>query len=180
MLDKYRAAEAADFLDATLSLDFGLYLPDTLMPKVDIASMAYSLEARSPFLDHHFMEFAAQIPSDLKLKDGREGKYILKKAVEPYLPQDVIYRPKMGFGVPLDHWFRHELKDMAFDILLSKRALERGYFKRDYIEQMLQRHQRGEQWQYLIWNLLMLELWHLMFIDGTLSPPSGALCSRAC
>ena len=180
MLDKYRAAEAADFLDATLSLDFGLYLPDTLMPKVDIASMAYSLEARSPFLDHTFMEFAARIPSDLKLKDGREGKYILKKAVEPYLPRDLIYRPKMGFGVPLDHWFRHELKDMAFDTLLSKRALERGYFKRDYIEQMLQRHQRGEQWQYLIWNLLMLELWHLMFIDETLSPPAGSLCFHEC
>ena len=180
MLDKYQAAEAADFLDATLSLDFGLYLPDTLMPKVDIASMAYSLEARSPFLDHPFMEFAARIPSDLKLKDGREGKFILKKAVEPYLPRDVIYRPKMGFGVPLDHWFRHELKDMAFDILLSKRALERGYFKGAYIEQMLQRHQRGEQWQYLIWNLLMLELWHLMFIDGTLSPPAGGLCFHEC
>ena len=180
MLDKYRSAEATDFLDATLSLDFGLYLPDTLMPKVDIASMAYSLEARSPLLDHHFMEFVARIPSNLKLKDGQEGKYIFKKAVEPYLPREVIYRPKMGFGVPIDHWFRNELKDMVFDTLLSTRALERGYFRKSYIEHMLQRHQQGEQWQYLIWNLLMLELWHLMFIDGTLSPPSGALCSPAC
>jgi asparagine synthase (glutamine-hydrolysing) len=142
--------------------------------------MAYSLEARSPFLDHTFMEFVARIPSRLKLKDGREGKFILKKAVEPYLPREVINRTKMGFGVPIDHWFRNELKDMVFDTLLSTRALERGYFRKKYIEQMLQRHLQGEQWQYLIWNLLMLELWHLMFIDRTLSPPSGVLCSPVC
>lgn len=180
MLDKYRSAEAADFLDATLSVDFGLYLPDTLMPKVDIASMAYSLEARSPLLDHLFMEFVARIPADLKLKNGQQGKYIFKKAVAPYLPREIINRPKMGFGVPIDHWFRNELRDLVFDTLLSTRAIKRGYFRKSYIEHMLQRHQQGEQWQYLIWNLLMLELWHLMFIDGTFSPPAGVLCFPAC
>jgi asparagine synthase (glutamine-hydrolysing) len=176
MLDKYRLAGTKDYLDATLSLDCGLYLPDTLMTKVDIASMAHSLEARSPFLDHQFMEFVARIPSNLKLKDGWEGKYILKKSVEPYLPNEVIYRKKMGFGVPIDHWFRSELKEMVYDILLSRKAIERGYFRKDYIENMLNRHQQGECWQYLIWNLLMLELWHLMFIDGSLSPP---LCEES-
>ena len=172
MLDKYLHSNADDFLDATLGLDFELYLPDTLMTKVDIASMAHSLEARSPFLDHEFMEFAAKIPPDLKLKRGREGKYILKRAVEPYLPHDVIYRNKMGFGVPIDHWFRGELKGMAYDVLLSRRAIERGYFRRDYIEGMLDRHQKGAKWHYHIWNLLMLEFWHLMFIDGVPSPPT--------
>lgn len=171
MLEKYRQSDAENFLDATLDVDLGFYLPDTLMTKTDIASMAHSLEARAPMLDHHFLEFTASIPPELKLKGGMEGKYILKKAAEPFLPREVIYRKKMGFGVPIDHWFRHELKDMAYDVLLSKRAIQRGYFKRDYIEKMLNRHQAGESWQYLIWNLLMLELWHLMFIDQGISIP---------
>ncbi|MEN8261088.1 MAG: asparagine synthase (glutamine-hydrolyzing) [Pseudomonadota bacterium] len=171
MLDKYRQSDGPDFLDTTLDLDFSLYLPDTLMTKTDIAAMIHSLEARSPMLDHHFIEFVAGIPSRLKLKDGVTGKYIFKKAVETYLPPDVIYRKKMGFGVPIDHWFRNELKGMVYDVLLSRRAIERGYFRRQYVEEMLNRHQQGESWQYLIWNLLMLELWHLMFIDKELSPP---------
>jgi asparagine synthase (glutamine-hydrolysing) len=172
MLDKYRQSDAAAFLDATLYVDFNLYLPDTLMTKTDIAGMTHSLEARMPILDHHFIEFVATIPPELKLKDGTISKYIFKKAVEPYLPQEVIYRPKMGFGVPTDHWFRNELKDMTYDILLSQRALERGYFQKTYVQSMLDRHQNGENWQYLIWNLLMLEMWHLMFIDKTLAPPA--------
>lgn len=172
MLDKYRQAGKLSYLDATLYLDLNLYLPDTLMTKTDIASMAASLETRMPFLDHKFLEFAARIPGDLKLKDGRVGKYILKKAVEPYLPEQVIQRPKMGFAVPLDHWLRGELKAFAYDTLLSERAIQRGYFQRWYVEFMLERHQAGENWQYLIWNLLMLELWHQMFIDQSLSPPS--------
>jgi len=172
MLEKYRQSDAGCFLDATLDVDLGLYLPDTLMTKTDIAAMASSLEVRAPMLDHEFLEFTARIPPELKLKDGTESKYILKKAAEPYLPNDVIYRKKMGFGVPIDHWFRNELRNMVHDTLLSQRAIERGYFQREYIENILARHQSGETWQYLIWNLLMLELWHLMFIDGTLKPPS--------
>jgi asparagine synthase (glutamine-hydrolysing) len=172
MLERYRNSDAGDFLDATLGLDLSLYLPDTLMTKVDIASMAHSLEARAPMLDHLFLEFAATIPSELKLKDG-ESKYIFKKAVEAYLPKEVIYRKKMGFGVPLDHWFRHELKEMLSDVLLSQRALGRGYFQPDYIRNMIERHQQGENWQYLLWNLLMLELWHLMFIDKEMPYPSA-------
>ena len=179
MLDKYRQSDGPDFLDSTLDLDFGLYLPDTLMTKTDIASMAHSLEVRAPLLDHRFLEFVATIPSSLKLKDGAIGKYIFKKAVEPYLPEEVIYRKKMGFGVPIDHWFRHELRDLVRDTLLSDRAIGRGYFRRDYVEEMLDRHQHtGESWQYLIWNLLMLEFWHLMFIDGSLSPPQADVRGR--
>ena len=178
LLEKYAQSDATHFLDATLDVDLGLYLPDTLMTKVDIASMAHSLETRAPLLDHCFLEFVASIPSDLKLKDGVTSKYIFKKALEPYLPAAVISRPKMGFGVPIDHWFRHELKDMVYDVLLSRRAMERGYFQRQYIETLLTRHQRGESWQYLIWNLLMLELWHQMFIDEVLAPPSVPLEAR--
>ena len=175
MLDKYRQSDATNFLDSTLYLDLNLYLPDTLMTKTDIAGMTHSLEARMPILDHLFMEFVATIPPELKLKDGTISKYIFKKAVEPYLPHEVIYRSKMGFGVPTDHWFRHELKEMVYDILLSQRALARGYFNRDYVQSLLDRHQSGENWQYFIWNLLMLEMWHLMFIDQTLAYPTKSV-----
>ena len=174
MLDRMRRSDATDLLDSLLSLDFDLYLPDTLMTKVDIASMANSLEARSPLLDHEFMGFAARIPSNLKLSGG-ESKCILKDAIREHVPQEVLHRGKMGFGVPIDHWFRGDLREMTRDILLSRRAVERGYFRKEYIEGMLDRHQRGEDWHFLIWNLFMLELWHLMFVDGTLSPPSGSI-----
>src|SRR5258706_8511929 len=179
MLDKYRQSDATNFLDSTLYLDFNLYLPDTLMTKTDIAGMANSLEARMPLLDHLFMEFVATIPPELKLKDGTISKYIFKKAVEPYLPHDVIYRPKMGFGVPIDHWFRDELKQMTYDTLLSQRAIQRGYFNREYVRSLLDRHQKGENMQYLIWNVLMLEMWHLMFIDRTLTPPSASVLAES-
>jgi asparagine synthase (glutamine-hydrolysing) len=172
MVGKYRSSDAPSFLDALLNLDLELYLPDTLMVKVDIASMAHSLEARAPMLDHHFLEFVAKIPADLKLKQGKESKYIFKKAAEPFLPGEIIYRPKMGFGVPTDHWFRDELKDMVHDTLLSPKAIGRGYFRRQYLERIVTEHENSERnWQYVIWNLLMLELWHQMFIDQTLTPP---------
>jgi len=171
MLDKYADSDASHFLNATLNVDLSFYLPDTLMTKTDIASMAHSLETRAPMLDHPFLEFAARIPPEAKQKQGTIGKYILKKAAEPYLPAEIIHRKKMGFGVPIDHWFRNELREMTRDTLLSQKALDRGYFRREYIEMMLENHQKGESWQYLIWNLLMLELWHQMFIDHAALPP---------
>lgn len=174
LLEKYRGSDARAFVDALLNLDLEFYLPDTLMPKVDVASMAHSLEARAPMLDHHFLEFTAKIPVNLKLKNGNLSKYIFKKAAEPFLPGEIIYRPKMGFAVPTDHWFRNELKEMVFDTLLSPRALGRGYFRKEAVEQILTQHQTPDfNWQYLIWNMLMLELWHQMFIDKTLPPPVG-------
>ena len=136
IFEKYREAEADNFLDKTLYADVMMYLPDDLLVKVDVASMANSLEARSPFLDHEFMEFVARIPADLKLK-GRETKYILKEALKGILPDEVLFRNKMGFGVPIDHWFRNELKDMAYDVILSERAIARGYFKKEAIKKSL-------------------------------------------
>lgn len=166
LLDKYSDAEADNFLDKTLYADVMMYLPDDLLVKVDVASMANSLEARSPFLDHEFMEFVAKIPAELKLR-GRKTKYILKDTLKGILPDEVLFREKMGFGVPIDHWFRNELKEMAYDILLSDRAVQRGYFKKDAVKKILDEH-TSEKWNWHnhIWNLLMLELWHRMFIDG--------------
>ena len=166
LLASYRESDAPDFGDATLGVDAGLYLPDDLLVKVDIASMAHSLEARSPFLDHEFMEFAATIPFELKVR-GRVKKYILKRALAGLLPDQILHRPKMGFGVPIDHWLRHELRDMAYDTLLSTQAVGRGYFRPDFVRRMLDEHvQRKAGWHYLLWTLLMLELWHRTYIDG--------------
>jgi asparagine synthase (glutamine-hydrolysing) len=166
LLAAYRESDAPDFGDATLGVDAGLYLPDDLLVKVDIASMAHSLEARSPFLDHEFMEFAATIPFELKVR-GRVKKYILKRALAGLLPERILHRPKMGFGVPIDHWLRHELREVAYETLLGSRAASRGYFQVRTVRRMLDEHMQGKAgWHYLLWNLLMLELWHQTYIDG--------------
>jgi len=169
----FAESDAPDLVDAALDVDVNSYLPDDLLVKVDIASMAHSLEARSPMLDHEFMEFCASLPSRMKLR-GRVTKHVLKRAVADLLPPEILNRPKMGFGVPLDHWFRDELADMTRETLLSARALERGYFRHEVVEQLLDEHIHGvRSWHFQLWNLLMLELWHRMFIDARpLSHPS--------
>lgn len=165
LFDAYDEAEACDPIDVHLAVDVATYLPDDLLVKVDIASMAHSLEARSPMVDHVFMEFAASIPAGMKLR-GRTRKYILRQAVSDLLPQAVIDRPKMGFGVPIDRWFRRELREMAYDTL-SQRSLNRDLFREDVIRKMLDEHVRGgAEWHPQLWSLLVLELWFQRFIDG--------------
>ena len=132
---------------------------------MDIATMANSLEARVPFLDHHFMEFVAGIPSQLKLK-GFKSKFILKKAFRDFLPEAIFKRRKMGFGVPLSRWFRNELKNYVYEILLDPRTLNRGYFRRDGIERLLNDHIAARyDHSSKIWALLFLEIWFRVFID---------------
>jgi asparagine synthase (glutamine-hydrolysing) len=161
----YAKADGKDFLDRTLFVDVMSYLPEDLLVKVDIASMANSLEARSPFLDHTLMEFAASLPSHLKL-NGMVTKYLLKQSCKGVLPEKILRRKKMGFGVPLDRWFRQELKEMAFDTLLSPSTLQRGYFQKKSLERLLKEHiTLKADHSYRIWALLFLELWHRMFID---------------
>jgi asparagine synthase (glutamine-hydrolysing) len=170
----YKKADAEKFIDKTLFVDVMSYLPEDLLVKVDIASMANSLEARSPFLDHKVMEFAASLPADLKLR-GMETKYLLKHTFADMIPPEIVQRRKMGFGVPLDVWFRKDLKEMAYDLLLDKRCTERGYFKKEALQRLLDEHV-SEQYDhsYRIWALLFLELWHTMFIDGEMNPPINA------
>jgi asparagine synthase (glutamine-hydrolysing) len=127
--------------------------------------MAHGLESRSPLLDHVFMEWAMAIPQSVKMAGG-VTKALFKKAMEPYLPHELLYRPKMGFGAPVDHWLRAELKEMAYDVLLSQSAAARDIFRRDYIEELLNEHMSGEyNHQYRLWALLMLELWFRMWVD---------------
>ena len=148
------------------------------MVKVDVASMAHGLEARSPFLDHVFMEWAAELPEQLKMAHGRT-KALFKSAMEPYLPNELLYRPKMGFGCPVDHWFRSELKEFAHETLLSQSARERGLFRPAYVRRLLEEHCAFTQDHHTrLWALLMLELWFQMWIDALTEPgafhPPGA------
>lgn len=154
--------------------DIHTYLPDDLLVKVDIASMAHGLEARSPLLDHKLMEWAARIPAAQKMEGG-VTKSILKSALEPFLPNDILYRPKMGFGVPIDEWLKGELKAFAYDTLLSAQARQRGLITPSYVKSMLDEHCGGIRLHHTrLWALLMLELWFQMWIDPAevpLSPP---------
>ncbi|HEV8590703.1 MAG TPA: asparagine synthase (glutamine-hydrolyzing) [Pyrinomonadaceae bacterium] len=165
-MDRWFAkANSSGILDATLLNDLMTYLPNDLLVKVDIASMANSLEARSPFLDHKVIEFAASLPEQMKMRRF-ETKSLLKKVAARLVPAEVIYRRKMGFGVPVGKWFRGEMKDFVRGVLLSEKALERGIAKREMLEQYVNEHTSGTRdHAFQIWTLLMLELWFQKFID---------------
>lgn len=162
----FEQCASPDIVDKVMCADIHTNLLDDLLVKMDIATMANSLEGRSPFLDHKMMEFAAGIPSNFKIK-GTKLKYILKKALNKALPQEILSRGKMGFGVPIDKWFRNELKDYSYGILMSEKCIKRGYFKKEELSRILDAHCSGKANNgSRIWSLLNLELWHRIFIDG--------------
>ncbi|MGH9970069.1 MAG: asparagine synthase (glutamine-hydrolyzing) [Pyrinomonadaceae bacterium] len=155
----------AGIVDASLLADIMTYLPNDLLVKVDIASMAVSLEARSPFLDHHVIEFAASLPENLKLR-GLTTKYLLKRMLKKLLPAENLGRRKMGFGVPIGHWFRGRLQPFLRETLLSEKALNRGLFKPLEVKRLVELHTSSERdYSHQLWTLLMLELWFERFID---------------
>jgi len=163
--DALRQSDGGSPAETASHADVLMYLPDDLLVKMDIASMAHSLEVRSPLLDHHVLEFAASLPAGLKLR-GLVQKYLLKRVMRDALPESILSRRKMGFGVPIDSWFRHELRDLASDTLLGSRAMARGYFRRVEVQRLLDEHVAGTAHHHAqLWSLLMLELWHRMFID---------------
>lgn len=138
-------------------LDMKTYLVGDILTKVDRASMAHSLEVRVPLLDHEFMEWASGLPSSIKLK-GQEGKYVLKKSLEPHLPHDVLYRAKMGFGVPLANWFRGPLKDRLRNTISEGGLAETGLFNQPYLEQLVSQHLSGvRDHSAVLWSLMMFE-----------------------
>jgi asparagine synthase (glutamine-hydrolysing) len=140
-------------------LDALTYLPDDILVKVDRASMVSSLETRAPFLDHKLIEYVWKIPHGLKFKNG-EGKWILKKILNQYVPSNLTERPKMGFGIPLDTWLRGSLRDWAENLLDEKRLKHEGYFAVKLIRDKWEEHLSGKQnWQYLLWNVLMFQAW---------------------
>lgn len=166
-LQGYRAAETFNYhasrspTDDPLSLiqylDMKTYLVGDILTKVDRASMAHSLEVRVPLLDHKFVEWISGLPVDFKLR-GQEGKYILKKALEPHLSQEVLYRPKMGFGVPLGKWFRGPLKQRLRESLLEGGLAQTGLFNQDYLEKLVTDHQSGlREYSAPLWSLMMFQ-----------------------
>ena len=163
--DWFARGDTLGIVDKTMSVDQQTYLPNDLLTKVDIASMAVSLEARSPFLDHKVIEFAASLPEELKLK-GKETKFLLKKAAARLVPRSVLYRRKMGFGVPVGKWMRGEMRSFVKEILLSAKSLNRGYFNPSTVEKIVEQHISGQKdHNQQLWTLLMLELWFQHFID---------------
>lgn len=157
---RWRDAGARDPLGHMLSVDVGMFLPDDLLTKMDIATMAHSLEARSPLLDHELMEFAAALPSHLKVR-GREKKFALREAFRDSIPAEILDAPKRGFVVPMAEWLRGDLKDLSHDVLLDSTARDHGYFEPGAVRALLDRHASGaEDRSGAIWSLLVFELWH--------------------
>ncbi len=161
----FERADGADIIDKTMFVDQMTYLPNDLLVKVDIASMANSLEARSPFLDHKVIEFAATLPADIKVKKG-DTKTLLKKVAANLVPREAIYRRKMGFGVPIGAWLRGEMREFMRENLLSEKFNKRGLFDRGKVENLIEEHQQQKRDHATpLWTLLMLELWFQRFID---------------
>jgi asparagine synthase (glutamine-hydrolysing) len=161
-----KRANRRDAITAFSLADLITYLPCDLMTKVDIASMAHGLECRQPFLDYRVVELAARMPRRLKFRRGR-GKLILRETFADLLPEAIQRRSKMGFGVPLDHWFRHELQDFTRQVLFDAKTRGRGFFRSEAVSQLWDEHQQGRfNHGYRLWSLLILELWQRQWLDG--------------
>jgi len=161
----YLKAKANNPIERASYADIHSYLTDDLLVKVDIASTMNSLESRSPFLDHEFMELIARIDSSKKV-NFLTSKHILKKVLSGKVPDSVLHKKKMGFMVPLNEWFRGDLRKYAAEVLLDNKSLQRDYFSKTYITKILDEHNKGKiDNGSRIWSLLFLELWYREFID---------------
>jgi asparagine synthase (glutamine-hydrolysing) len=157
--DAWSKSGKRDLVSCATAADLQTYMPCDLMTKVDIASMAHSLEARQPLLDYRLVEWAAALPSHLKLR-GNQGKFLLRQTFNELLPKEIWTRPKMGFGVPIAKWFRTSLRDRTYDALASKDSRCHAFFRPEAIRSLIDAHMSGKENQaYRLWNLLMFELW---------------------
>ncbi len=160
LLDPWRSSTATNLLDQLLDVDVNTYLPDDLLTKIDIATMAYSLEGRSPLLDHELMELAASLPAEWKAAHGQR-KRILRSALRGWVPDAILDAPKRGFELPVARWFRGELRDYARAVLLDTSAISRGWCREAEVCRLLDEHANGtHDHGRRIWRLLMLELWY--------------------
>jgi asparagine synthase (glutamine-hydrolysing) len=158
-----------DWLASVQYRDLHTYLPLDILTKVDRATMAHSLEARPPLLDHRLVEFAATVPARFRLRDGTT-KYLFKQAMRGILPDAIIDRQKHGFAVPLAKWFRGDLAGFARDLLLSDRCRHRGFFETRYLERLLHLNERGRNLDLQLWTVMSFELWCQRFLDPTPRP----------
>jgi asparagine synthase (glutamine-hydrolysing) len=161
-------AQAQDDVDRALYGDFMTYLPDQLLAKMDVSTMAWSVEGRSPLLDRSLIEFAATIPTSLRIR-GYTTKYLLKRLAERYVPHEVLYRRKRGFVMPAGQWLRGELSPYLQAALLSPTFVARQWVKPEFVTRMVQEHLAGQHnWGEQLWTLFVLEIWARMMLDGTL------------
>ena len=152
-------------LDSLLYIDSKTYLPGDILTKVDRMSMAVSLEARTPLLDHKLIEFVTRIPASMKMA-GVETKHLFKRAIADLVPAEVLNRPKQGFGVPIQKWINQQLRERIRDTVNDPRTIQRGYVTREYVGLLLEEHERGRRDHSMaLWSLLMLELWHRRYVD---------------
>jgi asparagine synthase (glutamine-hydrolysing) len=171
----WMAASGRSMLDRLLEVDVNTYLPEDLLVKVDIATMAHSLEARSPFLDPEVMEFAASLPPSEKVSLGRK-KLLLRRAYRGVVPDSILDGAKQGFGVPLGAWFRGDLHGYAREVLLDRTTLNRGYLNKSAVRGILDAHAAGQgDRSPQLWALVMLESWHRALGARADRPPSDSV-----
>jgi asparagine synthase (glutamine-hydrolysing) len=154
-----------------MAVDLQTYLPDDLLAKVDVTSMANSLEVRSPLLDHELMELAATMPVRRKLR-GTEGKVLLREAAREWLPDEILDRPKQGFAVPLAVWLRGEMRTLPEEILLDPAASRRGIFDPQAVGTMIEEHREGRERADQLWAMINLELWFQTCVDRVVEAPA--------
>jgi asparagine synthase (glutamine-hydrolysing) len=162
LLEKYRSK---DPVQSMMNLDLITFLPNLNLMYTDKMSSAVAVEVRVPYLDHLLIEQVARIPGRLKIRNGKR-KYIFKKLAERYLPREIVWRKKAGFGAPIGAWLKGQLKEMMRDLLSEETIRRRGYFNPAYISQMIAAHLSGREYNAnQLWQLMTLELWHQIFID---------------
>lgn len=179
ILVHFNGGRATDLVDRMLNTDLMTRMPDHLLTIADRMAMAHSLEARPPLIDHRVTEFAASIPGAVKLK-GRSLKHVLRRVAERYLPRELIYRPKQGFGFPIGIWLRTDLRDFTRNLLLrDSRFVADGTFDGAYVRRLVDEHQGGKaDHNFRLWILLNLEIWHRLYFEGETVDSCRALIDR--